>query len=190
MLAEFCSWWVARMRELLPAAWIGGQPDAPDGVVIETGQDGDMRAFIRRGGQEHAVPLGAVPRVAGRRPVLLRTGRGTALEKTHVMPVAPRADMERMLRLELPRITPFDPDSIYWRWDARARPNDRARSEIRLTIVPKITLAGTLEGLERLGIRPKLLEVAGDSTARILKLQNDGAAGARRDAAVRMLAYV
>lgn len=188
MLADVCSWWVARMRELLPASLIGGQDGVPDGVVIETGQDGDVRAFVRRGGQEQTVPLGAVPRSAGRKPVLLRTGRSAVLEKTHVMPAASRADMERMLRLELPRITPFDSDAIYWRWDATPRPNDRARSDIRLTIVPKITLADALDGLERIGIRPKLLEV-GDPPVRILPLQDDGAATARRDAIVRLLAY-
>jgi general secretion pathway protein L len=186
VLAEFGSWWIARMREILPAVLAGGAAGPPDGVVIDARPDGDFQAFVRRGGQEQAVTLGAVPRMAGRRPILLRIQPSGVLEKEHMMPAASRGDMERMLRLELPRITPFDPDSIYWRWEARPSPADRARTEVRLTIVPKIILAEKLERLEQIGIRPKLLE-AGTGPVRLLRLQEDGAAGAWRDAAVRWL---
>lgn len=189
MLAEVFSWWLARMREVLPSSLAGGQVAVPDGVIIEAAPQGDLRAFIRRRGCEHPLTLGAVPRLAGRRPVLLRAAPGTVLEKTHIMPAASRADMEQMLRLELGRITPFSAESVYWHWEGHPKPNDRGRSEVRLTIVPKISIASVLDALERIGIRPRLLEID-SAPARVLPLNDDGAARSRRRAIVQLLTWL
>ena len=184
MLAELFSWWVARMRELLPSA----SGAAPDGIVLEPGPDGEVTAHLRKSGREQPLPLGAVARLAGRRPVLLRPPPGTVLVKTHTVPTAARSDLDQMLRLELGRITPFEADAVHWQWESHPRPNDRAHQDIRLTIVPRITLAPILDRLDRIGIHPRLLEIAGHPV-RILDLQGDAASRSRRQSVVRLLAW-
>ena len=184
MLAELFSWWVARMREILPA----GSGSAPDGVVIEPAPNGEINACLRKSGREQALSLGVVARLAGRNPVLLRAPPGSVLVKNHVMPAASRTDMEQMLRLELGRITPFEANAVHWQWEGRPRPNDRAHQDIRLIIVPRIMLDPALDMLDRIGIRPRLLEVPGDPV-HILDLQDDASRRSRRQTITKILGW-
>jgi general secretion pathway protein L len=170
VISELVSWWLARMGEMTPsllvdAAGVGRAAR----VAIEVDQDLTPRAWLLRGGTRQPLSLGAAARLPSTTPVMLRVPEAAVLEKPHVLPSASHADLEAMLRHELPRITPFDIDAVYWDWRARPKPNDRSKLDVVLTIVPKVTIAAALDSLERAGIRPKLLEVASD---RLLWLDN------------------
>src|ERR1700753_3145593 len=137
MLASFVSWWLARIQELLPTALTNAVTRPRDGLVVETAQDGYITVSFRRRGKLHSATLGAAARLAGRKPVLLHPPAGTVLQKTHVVPTAPSRQMQHILHHELARITPFAAGDLFWHWQARAKPSNRARTDVTLTMVPR-----------------------------------------------------
>jgi general secretion pathway protein L len=64
-----------------------------------------------------------------------------------------------MLRHDLSRVTPFPAQALFWRWDGRPKSADRSRTDIVLTMVPKMAVAAALETLTDAGIAPSALEV-------------------------------
>jgi general secretion pathway protein L len=159
MLAGFAAWWIARMVELVPWLRLDRADWIADAVVIETDQSGGLTAWLRRDGREEPQTLGGAARMAGRRPTLLRVPAKAVLEKRHVVPTAPRRDLEQMLRHELGRITPFPAAALFWRWDGRATPTDKTRTEVTITMVPRMVVAAALDRLAAEGIQPRFLEV-------------------------------
>lgn len=176
MLASFVSWWLARITELLPNAWANAASGPRDGIVVEADADQNVTVSIRRKGRYSPITLGAAARQAGQKSVLLRPPGGVILVKHHTVPTASRHQLDQLLRHELGRITPFPAEELFWRWDGHTKPSNRARTDVTLTMVPRITLAPALSALDAVGLkahfvevgsieRPKLLEVA-DATHR------------------------
>jgi general secretion pathway protein L len=158
MLAELYSWWLARMQELADSLRPNAGGKIADGVVIALGEAGQLRARSRQGGEEQDLSLNEVHGAAGRKPIALRVLPHLVLQKAHVLPTASRADMHQMLRHEMPRITPFQADAVYWQWSSRPIPGDQNRSHVDLTIVPKVTISAALALLAKAGITPRHLE--------------------------------
>ncbi|MDR3529056.1 MAG: hypothetical protein P4L90_00665 [Rhodopila sp.] len=173
MLASFFSWWIARITELLPSTWTNAAARPRDGVVIDLSQGHEITASIRRKGIQEAVGLGAAARVAGRNPVLLRPPQESVLVKHHIVPTAPRRELDQLLRYELARITPFPVEALFWRWDAHVKPGDRARTEITLTMVPKMLLAPTLAALDSVDLKPDFVEVGPVERPLLLPVADD-----------------
>jgi general secretion pathway protein L len=159
MLVELYTWWLARMQELTAPLRSSVGARATDGVVIALGEAGQLHAFLRNGQREDPLGLNEVPRAAGRRPVALQVLPRVVLEKTHTLPSVSAADMHQILRHEMPRITPFQADAVYWQWNSRPVPGDRSRLLVDLTIVPKVTISAALAVLNQLGVVPHHLEV-------------------------------
>src|SRR5271165_2078418 len=181
MLADFVSWWSARMAELLPSSLMTAAA-APDGIVIAIDQNTTVTASHRRNGREEPIGLGMAARMAARKTVLLRPASNMVLEKRYVVPTAPRGDLDQMLRHDLARITPFPAPALFWRWDGRPKPADRSRTEVVLTMVPKIALAATLDRLAAAGIAPHFLEVDSGGQRRLMPIaeQDDSRPGLLR----------
>jgi general secretion pathway protein L len=168
MLASLFSWWTARISELLPSTWTNSATRPRDGVVIDLTRDRDVSASIRRDGIEQAVGLGAAARMAGRKPVLLRPPPESVLVKHHIVPTAPRRELDRLLSYELARITPFPAEALFWRWDGRVKPGDRTRTEITLTMIPKAVLASAFAVLDSAGLKANFVEVGPVERPRLL----------------------
>ncbi len=165
MLAQFVAWWWARLSELPPPALRRAVAGPPDAIVVTANP---MAVFMRRRGTETPITLGAAARM--RLPVVLRPPAAGVLTKTHVVPSAARPDLDAALRHELSRITPFSPDAVYWDWTGRPVPGDRTRTEVRITLVPKVTLAAVLGDLTTAGVRPRWLEIESAGRTRLLSL--------------------
>jgi general secretion pathway protein L len=159
MLAGFCSWWLARITELLPSAWTNLSSRPRDGIVIGADRGREINASLRRHGVLSPVGLGAAARQAGRTPVLVRPPDNVVLVKRHTVPTAPRRQLEQLLRHELGRITPFPAQDLFWRWDGQAKPDNRTRTDVTLTMVPRMALAETLAALENVGLKANFIEV-------------------------------
>jgi len=190
MLAGFAAWWMARITELFPRI-AGGRAAGrlADAVVIDVSPSDALTAWLRRNGREEAITLGVAARLAGRRPALLRPAAASVLEKQHVVPTASRRDLEPLLRHELGRITPFPAEALFWRWDSRVRPTDRTRTEVALTMVPKMAVAAALDKLAAVGIQPRFLEVDKPQRPCLLAIRDAGADGSFRRHLVRGLAW-
>jgi general secretion pathway protein L len=159
MLASLFSWWLARITELLPSSWTNAATRSRDGIVVDATNDGGVTVSLRRRGVLSPVGLGAAARQAGRKLVLLRPPAGWVLAKNHVVPTVPARQLTQLLRHELARITPFPADDLFWRWDGHARPNNRSRTDITLTMVPRKALAPALTALADVGLKADFVEV-------------------------------
>lgn len=159
MLASFVSWWLARIQELLPSALTAAVMRPCDGLVVETTPDGYIIVSFRRRGKLSPTTLGAAARQAGRKPVLLHPPAAAVLQKTHVVPTVPSRQMQQMLHHELERITPFAATDLFWHWQARAKPSNRARTDVTLTMVPHQAMIPMLTALEDVGLKPDFVEV-------------------------------
>jgi general secretion pathway protein L len=173
MLASFISWWTARISELLPASWTNAAAGAADGIVIDVDQIQNVTATLRRKGRYENLTLGAAARLAGRSPVLLHAPPESVLEKRHVVPAAPRRELDQMLRYELARITPFRTEDLFWRWDSRPKAGDKTRLDVTLTLVPKAAVAPALAVLANAGIRPRFIETGPAERPRLVALEGE-----------------
>ena len=171
MLASFFSWWFARLSELLPRAWTGETSRARAGIVVDVNADQELAISLRdAAGLQETTTLGAAARLSGRKLVLLRPPPGVVLQKQHTVPTAPRRQLEQLLRYELARITPFPAEELFWRWDGLARPGDRTRTAVTLTMVPKIALAAAVEALGDVGLKAAFVEVGAGEQRRLLPI--------------------
>ena len=168
MLANFLSWWLARISELLPSSWVSASARLPDGYVVDTDPQQNIAVSVRRGGKLSASNLGAAARQAGRKAVLVRPPMQAVLVKNHTVPTVPRRQLEQMLRYELARITPFAAEDLFWRWDSVGKSGNGTRTDVVLTMVPRAAVAGALNTLEQSGLRADLVEVAVAGQARLL----------------------
>jgi len=110
--------------------------------------------------------------MAARRTVFLRPSATVVLEKLHVVPTATRRELGQLLRHELGRISPFAAEALFWHWRGRVRATDRTRTEIALTMVPKMAVAAVLDKLGEVGIHPRFLEVGPPERPRLLPIED------------------
>lgn len=176
MLAGFLSWWFARLAELLPTAWVGEAVRARAAIVVDIDNAQGLTVSLRhKNGERDPTTLGVAARLAGRKPVLLHPPEGAVLVKQHVVPTTPRRQMEQLLRHELARITPFTAADLFWRWEGHAKPGDRGRTLVTLTMVPRMALAPALSALGSVGLKADFVEVGPVGQPRLLPI-NDAAA--------------
>lgn len=189
MLASFFSWWFARITELLPSAWTNAAGRPRDGIVIDSRNGSDVNASIRRKGIEAVVGIGEAARMARGKTILVRPPIESALVKHHIVPTAPRRDLDQLLRHELARITPFPVEALFWRWDGHVRAGDRTQTEITLIMVPKVVVAAALATLASVGLKPDFIEVGPAERPRLLPVA-DVADHANRSIILRGLAWM
>lgn len=173
MLAGFLSWWSARLAELLPVAWVDGGARVRDGIIVDIDNGQGLAVSLRhKNGQQDPTTLGVAARLAGRKPVLLHPPEGAVLVKQHTVPTTPRRQMEQLLRHELVRITPFTAADLFWRWEGHAKPGDKGRTLVTLTLVPRMALAPALSALDSVGLKADFVEVGPLGRQRLLPVGN------------------
>ena len=108
------------MTELLPAFWLGRRRHAPDAVVIDAADRfEDVKARLRRNGEEVPIALDAIVRAAGRMPIVLRPQPRAILEKLHhrASHRAPRPCTGVAARTGADYAV--QRDAVSWRWESR-----------------------------------------------------------------------
>jgi general secretion pathway protein L len=173
MLVSFFSWWFTRIIELLPASWTGAGEGPIDGIVVDSNQMYPLVVSVRQKGLERPLSLGAAARIAPRKTVVLRPPPDAVLEKQHVVPTAPRRELNQLLRYELARITPFTAEDLFWRWDGRPKAGDKSRTVVTLTMVPKAAVATALDALTKAGLQPRLIETGAAERPRMLAINDE-----------------
>jgi general secretion pathway protein L len=173
MLSGFVTWWLARIAELAPTGWRVRMAGLRSGMVVEMDASGEVTAFLRRNGFTEPVTLGAAARGRKDNPVIIRPPADAILVKRHIVPTASRSDLQQLLRHEIARITPFAAEALFWRWDGRARPGDRGRTDVLLTMVPKSAIAPALDAVVAAGLKPDFIE----TDHGLLRATGDGETG-------------
>ena len=180
MLAEFATWWVRQMRDLLPPRWrdAGGGPRSA--LVIDCAEPA-LTATCWRRTRGREAPLGTfaltdgadLPSV-GRHAVILRLATAP-LECEVTLPLAAEPALQRVLAAEMDRLTPFAAADLFWTASVAAREPAQARLRVILSLVPRSSLQSLLGVLERLGVAPAALEAThSDGAIRHIPLRPSG----------------
>lgn len=199
MLAEFLAWWGAQLWSLVPERFRNRAGAQAQALVIEVAASGALSLLRRRRGLESRLgPIGldaaaSAPlrtalsdRQAGE-ILLLRLPETLVLERAVTLPLAAERDPERVLGYEMERLTPFAADEVFWAWAVETRDRALGRLGLRLTLVPRATIQGLLQGLASLGARPALIEATTSQGIRPITLSHETPTS-RRAALTRHLA--
>jgi general secretion pathway protein L len=207
MLKEFVTWWAQQWRDLLPlprgvtgrwsTALIIDLPEA------EPPPDGQTLTLVRRvKGRETRIgrcaadaggmaQIRRLRRLKGRSlDLLLRLPPKALLEHRFAMPLAAERDAAEVLRYEIDRVTPFNPEDVFWTWSPERRDREHGRLFVRLSLVLRKPFEDVIQRLSAAGLSPRGLEaVAADGGMRHLPMASDtGSGGTLARAFVRVAA--
>ncbi len=161
MLAEFLSWWLARLSELVPA-WLQrrlatvpretvlvADPALRAVTLTPAGADPPARfALDAHGIAALRAALGASARPAS---ISLALPAGLLLERHVSLPLAAARDPGGVLRFEMDRLTPFIAADVVFGWSIRQRDRKRGRLELALWLIPTAPLRPLLAALADAG---------------------------------------
>jgi general secretion pathway protein L len=177
MLNEIFSWWLRQMLDLVPARWRRGQAGPPHAVVVawdDTDASADLlwrrdhrEVSLGRFGLDEAGLRLARATLGNRRAaaVVLRLPPGLLLERQVMLPLAAEQGLERVVRYEMDRFTPFSADEVFWSCAVQRRDRVQGRLALGIALVPRARLLPVLEALAQLRLTPTLLEAAGPGGA-------------------------
>ncbi len=199
MLNEVFSWWAQQMLDLIPAR-LRKRDSGPANAIVLAWHDGAGELLTRRDHREAALGpvlfdeagVRAARALLGQRraPVtLLRLPSGFVLERQVTLPLAAEQGLDRVVRYEMDRFTPFAADEVYWSCTVRRR--DRAQGKIALAIalVPRARLMPMIDAMAQLQLAPTMIEAPGpDGAPRLIALAEPDKRGQRLQRGVRTAA--
>jgi len=172
MTNGFVTWWAEQMRALLPASVLR-RPSWRSTLVATLDERGGSVALAIRscrgtaqlgrfGLDDPGLPavLARVPKAAARRLLVAIPG-SAVLRSSVVVPLSAELDLRALLSFELNRLTPFQPDQVFWSGLVERRDARQNRLHVRLLVVPRRRLEPVLSGLRAAGLAPSRVEVAG-----------------------------
>ncbi|MBB2202577.1 PilN domain-containing protein [Gluconacetobacter tumulisoli] len=177
-------WWRRQIGDMIPARWRLSRFSAKPVVVAviegprlvvslirqgvrtpvgvcglssdEGAGDGDVAACRRA--------LSGMMGTGAPASIVLRLPPGMLMQRDVVLPSAAEGNLDAVLNYEMDRLTPFPADAIWYAYDILHRDPERRQLHMRLSIVPKASIASALAALARVGLRPDMLEDAGSQT--------------------------
>ena len=185
-LRDFWVWYGRQMVDLLPSSLRDAASGPADAVVLDyTDADAAVTLSRRMRGAETrlgtALPAAVTPLFAGQKSSLslvLRLPPDLLLERDVVLPLAAERDPAAAILLNFDTLTPFSADEVYWHYEVIRRQTQGDLLHVRLSLLPRLAVAGVMAVLERAGRRPVLLEFASPgSPSRLLPLSSDPAHG-------------
>ncbi len=165
MLADLLTWWTQQIRDVVPRGWFA-RARFENAVVLRP-VGAHVSATLRRRGRETGIgtvepgrPM--LPDLRNRRagPMVLSLPPSVLLQQDASLPLAAEHDLGAVLVHEMDRLTPFRAADLFWTWRLQKRDPAAGRLLVRLSLVPKVTVAGSLRALEAAGLKPTAIEVA------------------------------
>lgn len=183
MLAEFYHWWVRQIADLAAPIMHRLCPaDAPDAVLLAPEPAGIMVLRRRKG---RLTVIGTLDNDAGpdalRRLLPPRDGApmvlslpGPFLVREATLPDAAHGRLDRLLRYEMDRLTPFTADAVLSSHRILARDRRRGTLLVEIVLAPRARVEPILE---RLGVSVVALEAPGpDGATRRIALRQAASA--------------
>jgi general secretion pathway protein L len=93
--------------------------------------------------------------------VVLRLPPGLLLERQVTLPLAAEQGLERVVRYEMDRFTPFAAEEVFYSAGVLQRDRAQGRLMLGIALVPKVRLAAALAALAEWRLTPGLLEADG-----------------------------
>jgi general secretion pathway protein L len=173
MLNEIVSWWLRQMLGLVPERW-RERDDGPANALVLAWNEaaGSAELFTRREHKEASLGRFALDEpglrmaralLGNRRApaVVLRLPPGLLLERQVTLPLAAEQGLDRVVRYEMDRFTPFAAEEVYFAATVLRRDRAQGRLTLGISLVPRARLADILAAMATLGPGPTLLEAAG-----------------------------
>lgn len=187
MLSDYATWWVEQMVGLVPERLRRPAADGGNAIVIEPVGELEtplaMALTLRRGRQARALgrfPLDGAGIEAARRATDL-AGRpasirlclppGLLIEKRITLPLAAERELRRIIAYEMDHETPFSVDEVWWIHTVESRNKAQGKLELRLSLLPRATIADFVGALERANLPPTTIAIPGaDGAMRTIDL--------------------
>jgi general secretion pathway protein L len=197
MLPELFFWWREQMRDLFAPVFRRASSQTPDALVIEadTGVAGYWHVARRSKGVsmrmaslttesgDDAWHQALAPRRRGE-PVVIRLAQ-SFLHRLTPVPAAAATHLDRWLRYEMDRLTPFSAEDVIYLHRVRSRDRSAGTLLVDVVLLPRAWVNDVLRHLESVSIRPIAIESPESSPSdgalprRIPLDRNDGANRAR-----------
>ncbi len=196
MLPELITWWTQQIGDLFAPFLNRVKMAVPDALLFAPGPVGISIQRRRKGCTE---PVGIIPEPApasalqsllSRRhePFVLALPSAVLICEA-TLPAAALGGLDRVLRYEMDRLTPFNAEDVFF--THRTLHVDRVRSTVRveLAFVPRARVQPALERLATIGAIPETLEAAApDGSVRRISIARPDPARQSRDRSLMRLA--
>jgi general secretion pathway protein L len=172
MLNEIVSWWLRQMLGLVPASWRERDAGPANAIVLAWSEGtGTAELFARRDHKEASLGRFALDEaglrqarkmLGNRRPpaTVLRLPAGLLLEREVTLPLAAEQGLERVVRYEMDRFTPFAADEVFFAATVRRRDRAQGRLSLGISLVPRARIVPALAAMAALKLAPGMLEAA------------------------------
>lgn len=179
---RFLDWWSGELAGLLPGRRARSRATRGRWIVLAQGGDGPRlieengrraRSLVDAGdasGRESAVAA-ALDGIAGRErrpPIAVRLPLSACYARTLNLPAAARADLGRILALDLERSTPFKAGDVLVAHHVLDAPPAPGRIAVRQLVVKRAQIAEAMRPLERAGLAPDRVDCWDETGERAL----------------------
>ena len=148
-LLHFWRWWTGELASMLPQEW---RERLSRRIRTTAEMKGDTLVYRNA---ETGQVLGTRPR--GRIEFLMSPNQ--VLTRELDLPLLPLNDVKRMIALDLDRITPFQPEQVYFDADIVSRDQETGRQLVAIGIVPRDTAVAILTAVQAKELSPSALGV-------------------------------
>lgn len=141
------NWWWCEMQAMVPAFRLTARTKPSGRVIRPSGQ-----GFIADDGTPPNVPNSGSP-------ITLCLEAPAGLVRRMDLPIMPWPDLQRLIMMDLDRLTPFETNHILI--DIAILHRDNHRQNVAVAILPRLETEATLHRAYTLGIHPDRLSLAG-----------------------------
>ncbi len=180
-LRSFFAWWLAEFVGLVPDAVVRGLGLAVDVLAIRCENDRVILEYRPRGRSGNPVPAALDEFQSGRLPaaadrllsgveardvrVELDLDESLVLTRSLRLPRTAEHELAGVLSFEIERHTPYRADEVVFVHAVDAEASDNETMAIDLTIVPRQTVDGFVQCLQRYGLTLDVIRTAGSGNA-------------------------
>jgi general secretion pathway protein L len=155
LLLQFWRWWTDELTAMLPPEW-RERLTRRSHVVAQVRGSGIVYTDEESGAMLASKPKGAIKFLIPHERVLTRQID---------LPLLPISDVKRMVALEIDRLTPFQPEQVYFDADIVARDPETGRQQVAVGILPRTTAEQILGFVREHDLAPVTIGVTANGTA-------------------------
>jgi general secretion pathway protein L len=171
VFTQALDWWWTGLYDCLPDALRARSQGSERRHILDVRDNGIDLQVLRgpRSQEQHffggdAASLRRLEkrlRAAGERGerVVLNGGSVTPLVRSVILPAAAEENLRQVVGFEMDRLTPYRAEDVYYHQVIVERFKDEAKLRLRLFLIPKSSLAASIERLAEIDVMPDVIQV-------------------------------
>lgn len=159
LLSDGARWWVNELNAMLPG-WAQRERKPISGLVAHYGADGQLRL------EGESLPLSSADQAGAARGATILIPDKLSLVRTVALPVMGRADLRKLVMLDLDRLMPFAADTAYADVAPTGTVSVDGKAEVAIAALPKSQIAAIHTLATEAGLVPRAIGIA-DSDNRL-----------------------